>query len=183
MATSIGLMTAQEYLHLPDDGRPTELVRGEVLTMNPPSSRHGQICSRLARIIGNFAEEHDLGHVLTNDSGVITSRDPDTVRGADVAFYSYDKVSKGPLPQGYLTVPPDIVFEVLSPSERRGAVLAKVAEYLEAGVGTVCVLDDESGRIDLYFAEQPSETLFSDEELTFPSLLSEFRIPVGRFFE
>ena len=39
-------------------------------------------------------DEHDLGHVLSNDSGVITERDPDTVRGADISFYSYTASSE-----------------------------------------------------------------------------------------
>lgn len=183
MATATSVMTAEEYLTIPDCGQPTELVRGEVLTMNPPMSRHGQICAKVARIIGNYADEHDIGHVLGNDSGVITKRNPDTVRGADVAFYSYDRVPKGPLPQGYLSVPPDIVFEVLSPSERRTMVLAKVAEYLEAGVKVVCVLDDEPRRADLYYDDKPAVTLQSGDELSFPEILGDFCVPVGRFFE
>ena len=183
MATTTAFMTAEEYLKLPDSGRPTELVRGEVLDMNPPTSRHGQICSKIARILGNYADEHRIGHVLSNDSGIITQRDPDTVRGADVAYYSYQKVPPGPLPAGYLPVPPDLVFEVLSPSERRTAILAKVAEYLEAGVKVVCVLDDEPRRADLYFADKPLETVSADEPLTFPEILGEFAVPVGRFFE
>src|SRR3712207_8790008 len=40
-----------------------------------------------------------------------------------LAFYSYAKVRKGPLPVGYLPVPPDLVFEVRSPSERRDKLL------------------------------------------------------------
>lgn len=32
------LITAEEYAWFPDDGRPTELVRGRIVTMNPPFS-------------------------------------------------------------------------------------------------------------------------------------------------
>jgi len=176
-------MTAEEYLRLTDLVEPTELVRGEVLTMNPPASRHGQICNKVGRIVGDFAEVNDLGHVLSNDSGVITQRNPDTVRGADVAFYSYTKVPKGPLPAGYLPVPPDIIFEVLSPSERRSALLTKVAEYLDVGVKVVCVLDDEPRRADLYFVDKPTETFEADSVLEFPTLLPGFSVPVAKFFE
>jgi len=88
MATTI-LITAEEYLLHAESGRPTELVDGVVLTMNPPASRHGQICSQVVFVLRQFLEHNDLGHVLSNDSGVITERNPDTVRGADVAFYSY----------------------------------------------------------------------------------------------
>lgn len=183
MATTLTFMTADEYLRLPDEGQPTELVRGEVLTMNPPASRHGQICTKVARILGNYAEDHDIGHVLSNDSGVVTQRNPDTVRGADVAFYSYRRVPKGPLPAGYLPVPPDLVVEVLSPSETRSAVLAKVGEYLEADVKAVCVLDDESRRADVYYPDRPAQVLQAEETLSLPDILGDFQVPVGKFFE
>ena len=101
MATVEALLTIEDYAHLPDNGQPTELVRGRIVTMDPPVPRHGQICNKVGRILGDFAEK-DLGHVLNNDSGVVTEHDPDTVRGADIAFYSYPKVPKGPLPRRLL---------------------------------------------------------------------------------
>ncbi|HEX8201040.1 MAG TPA: Uma2 family endonuclease, partial [Isosphaeraceae bacterium] len=65
------LLTAEEYARRPDTGY-DELVRGRIVPMTPPGRRHGQICLKAGRILGNYAEEHDLGHVLCNDSGVIT---------------------------------------------------------------------------------------------------------------
>ncbi|HUG90045.1 MAG TPA: Uma2 family endonuclease [Planctomycetaceae bacterium] len=177
------LLTAEEYLRLPDSGRPTELVRGRVIPMNVPKPRHGQVCSRVDRFVGNFADGHDLGHVACNDSGVITERDPDTVRGADVCFYSYSKVPRGPFPEGYLPVPPDAVFEILSPDNRRPKVLTKVGEYLEANVTVVCVLDPESETVEVFREKGPSQTLSGDDELTLPDVLPGFSVPVRRFFE
>ena len=95
---AVGLLTAEEYLQLPDSGVPTELIRGKVVDMNVPAPRHGQICCKVARIVGNFADEHHLGHVVTNDSGIVTEHEPDTVRGADIAFFSYSLIPPGPLP-------------------------------------------------------------------------------------
>ena len=95
------LLTAEEFARRPDPGHPEELVEGRGIALPQPNRRHGQICSRTDRIIGNFVDEHDLGHVLCNDAGVITQRDPDTVRGADVAYYSYQRLPKGALPASY----------------------------------------------------------------------------------
>jgi Uma2 family endonuclease len=181
--TTAALITAEEYARLPDNGRPTELVRGRLVEMNMPAPRHGQICSKVARILGNYADEHDRGHVLTNDSGVVTERDPDTVRGANISFYSYDRVPKGPLPPGYLTVVPELVWEVRSPSDRWSLILRKVAEYLDAGVLVVCVLDPQTETAHLYYPDQPSQILTADQELTFPTILPGFRVVVRRFFE
>src|SRR5262245_41999158 len=128
------LMTAEEYERLPDSGTPTELVRGHVVTMNPPFPFHGYVCGNIAFYVRGYTEPQELGRVFINDSGVITEREPDTVRGADVAIYSYARLPKGALPKrGYLQVVPDLVFEVRSPDDRLPQLLAKVAEYLAAG--------------------------------------------------
>jgi Uma2 family endonuclease len=128
MATTIELLTADAYSKLPGTGRPTELVRGKVLEMNVPSPKHGKICMSIGRSIGNFVEEHDLGHVIGNDGVVVTERNPDTVRGPDVSFYSYARLPKGPLSNGYLKIVPELVIEVLSPDDRWREVHAKAAE-------------------------------------------------------
>ena len=182
MATDTRLLTADEYAKLPDNGRPTELVRGEVIEMNPPQSRHGQVCGNVYFVLRTFAQARDLGHVLCNDSGVITERNPDTVRGADVAFYHYSRVPKGRL-SGYLPVPPDVVFEVLSPEDRPGRVAAKVQEYLNAGVATVVVLDPEEDIAFVYTPGKAPQEFANNEALRLPVIAPDFEAPVGRFFE
>jgi Uma2 family endonuclease len=176
------LLTAEEFGRRPDDGRPEELVRGRIVMTPPPGSRHGKVCSKADRIIGNFVEEHDLGHVLSNDSGVITERDPDTVRGADVMYYSYDRVPPGPVTEGYLSQTPDLVVEVLSPSDRWAQVVLKVGEYLNAGVRIVLVVDPGSEIVIVYSPEGPPNTLRRDDELTLPDVLPGFCVAVSRLF-
>ena len=85
------LLTAEEYARL-DVDHPTELVRGVVQHMPPPRSRHGQVCSNIIWLLRSFCEPRQLGHILSNDAGVITEREPDTVRGGDVIFYDYRRV-------------------------------------------------------------------------------------------
>jgi Uma2 family endonuclease len=184
MTTAVDtLYTAEQYARLPDRGVPTELVRGRVVTMNVPAPRHGQICGKVARLLGNYAEEHDLGHVVINDSGIITERGPDTVRGGDVAFYSYARVPRGPIPAGYLDVVPELVFEVRSPTDRWSRVLGKASEYLDAGVIVVCALDQVSETVQVYRVDELPRTLHGDDELRLPDILGEFRVAVRRFFE
>lgn len=183
MATIESLLTAEEYLRLPDDGRPTELVRGKIVPMNVPNFRHGKMCARVAMLLGYYAEEHHLGHVLCNDAGVVTERGPDTVRGPDVSFYSYARIPKGADPTGYPDVVPEVAIEVRSPTDRWAKVLTKVSEYLNAGVDLVYVVDAHSQSVFAYTADQPSATLSGDDELTFPPPLDGLRIRVRRLFE
>jgi Uma2 family endonuclease len=182
MATET-LLTAEEYATLPDAGRPTELVRGKIVMMNRPGVRHGWICNSVGYYLRQFVLEHDLGYVVNNDSGVITSRDPDTVRGPDVCFYSYARIPKGEAPESYAPGPPELVFEVLSPDHRWKHVLAKVAEYLEAGVLCVCVVDPQRQTARVYSPDLPEQTVAFDQELVFPAILPGFALPLRRLFE
>jgi Uma2 family endonuclease len=183
MATTVELLSAEDYARLPDDGRPTELVQGQVTEMNPPSPRHGKICVRIAGVLSNFVESHDLGHVVGNDSAIITGHNPDTVRGADVAYYSYSRLSKGPIPDGYLPVVPELVVEVLSSDDHWSNVHAKAAEYLKAGVSLVCVLDPKTLSAYLYSPNEAVRTVTGDADLTFPEILDDFRVQVAKLFE
>ena len=76
MATAEALMTAEEFGQRPDPGYPEELVQGRIVGMPPPDRRHGYVCLKAGRMFGNFVDEHDLGRVMSNDSGVITDAIP-----------------------------------------------------------------------------------------------------------
>src|SRR5437868_12784 len=153
-ATGERLLTIEEFAELPDRGRPTELIRGRVVEINPPYSYDGYVCGKVTLIIGGFIQANDLGYSTSNDSGVITEREPDTLRGADFTFHSYAKVPRGKLPKrGYVDVAPDLIIEVRSPGDSWKYILAKAAEYLNAGVVIVCVLDPERETATVYRAD------------------------------
>jgi Uma2 family endonuclease len=182
LLTAPALLTAEQFGERPDPGYPEELVRGRIVPLPVAKPRHGQICGHAGYLLGAVADDRRLGHVC-NISGVVTERGPDTVRGADVAYYSYDRLPRGPLPEGYLAVVPDLVVEVLSPSDRWPKVWAKVAEYLDAGVTVVVVLDGEKTSARLFRADGTDRTLGPDDELAVPDLLPGFSVAVRRFFE
>jgi Uma2 family endonuclease len=184
MATATSLLSAQEYMALPDsfDG-PVELVKGVLVTMPPPWPRHGEICARISYLVQKYLEDHPVGRVLTNDSSMQTERDPDTVRGPDVSYYGYSRVPKGPLPPGLLPAAAELFFEVRSPNDRWAELHAKAAEYLNAGVLTVCVVDDDSKSVQVFHANKPSQVLAVTDRLTLPEILPGFDVPVDRIFE
>jgi Uma2 family endonuclease len=181
MATVDQLMTAEEFAKLPDDGRRYELVRGVLVEMNMPKPRHGQVCGRVQAYVFMFCDGR-LGHVLSNDSGVITERNPDTVRGADICYYPYAKVAPGPLGNDYLDVPPDVVFEVLSPDDRPMRVMRKTREYLDAGVLAVVVIDPRDQEIEIHRSNQPVEEVPLAGELKVPEIAADFSLNVRMLF-
>lgn len=181
--TAPRLLTAEEFAALPNDGTRKELVRGEVMPVNVPYPRHGEICVEVSYQLKRYLESNPIGRVIGNDGGVVTERDPDTVRGADVAFYSFDRVPQGPLPPNrYLGVVPEVVFEVRSWTDRWTQIHEKVAEYLAAGVGTVVVLDEQTERA-WRFGDDEQQVFARDADLELPPPLDGWRVPVRRFFE
>ena len=183
MATAEALMTAEEFGQRPDPGYPEELVRGRIVALPLPDRHHGMICNQAGRFLDEYADEHDLGRVMTNDSGIITRRNPDTVRGADVAYYSYSRLPKGPLPAGYGPEVPELVIEVRSSSDSWREILLKVTEYLTAGVLKVVVLDPRLRKAHVYSVDEEPAVLGPEDELTVPELLGDFRVAVHRFFD
>jgi Uma2 family endonuclease len=174
------VLTAEAFAERPDPGYPEELVRGRIVPMSVPDRRHGQVCSNSLFLIRSYVDSHELGHVLCNDAGVITERNPDSVRGADVAYYSYGRLPRGPLPRSYGPEVPELVVEVRSKNDKWPKVLAKVAEYLDAGVSAVVVLDDERRTAQVFTADG-TRFLGPDDELTIPEVLPGFAVALRRF--
>jgi Uma2 family endonuclease len=183
MATAEALITADEFGRRPDPGYPEELVQGRIVTMPPPTPLHGKVCGQAYYLLRRSADEQELGHVMSNDSGVITERDPDTVRGADVSFYRYDRLPKGSIPSGYFAFPPNLIVEVCSSDDRWRDILEKVSEYLEAGVTAVVVLDPKSRTAHVFRGDRAPEQLGPEDDLILPEILGDFKVKLARFFD
>lgn len=177
------LLTAEEYARIASEieGR-TELVRGRMIVMPPPHTAHGFWCVQIATILKAYVKLHDLGRVVGNDGGVQTEHDPDTVRGADVSFYSYDRVPRGPLPQGYWPAP-ELAVEVRSTDDRWKTLVKKASEYLESGVLNVVIIEPKKQTVHVYSPDRETEILKIDEVLTLPESLPGFSVPVREIFE
>src|SRR3712207_5046852 len=94
MATTARLVTADELLTMPDDGKTFhELVRGELREVNATWWYHGRLATKLMLALGNFAIERGLGEVSGGDAGFLLFRDPDTVRSPDVGYVTAERIA------------------------------------------------------------------------------------------
>src|SRR5207247_2000848 len=109
----------------------TELVRGVLIAREPAGHRHGRVAFELGRRLGNHVAEHQLGAAYAAETGFTLARRPDTVRAPDVAFVRRERLPD-PEPVGFPELAPDLAVEVLSPGNRPGEVLTKVADWLSA---------------------------------------------------
>ena len=172
MSTTTALVTADEFSSMAHE-RPCELIRGEIVEMTSPGSRHGQVCSNVSHLLQTWSRQQLVPYnVISNDAGVLTERDSETdsVRGPDVSAIRNDRLPDGELPVGHMSVAPELCVEVLSPSDRWPDVLSKVSELLRAGVHEMWVINPAHRRVHLYHSDDEPTVLDHDENLTSTAL-------------
>ncbi len=179
--TTEKLITGEELLALGDVG-PCELIDGRIIHMSPTGTEHAVIEFSLSRKLGNFVAEHQLGRVVGGEVGIYTRRNPDRVRGADVAFISKARMPQKPMP-GFLTLAPELVVEIISPSDTWPDIRQKVKEYFAIGVERVWVIDPENREALVYRSAKEVETLSEDETLKGEGVLAGFELPLRALFE
>ena len=177
------LITGEELLAMGDVGR-CELVEGRIVYMSPTGYKHADYESNFDEHLKTFVKQKKLGKVFVGEVGIYIHRDPDTVRGADVAFVSNERYSKRSQESGFLDVAPDLVVEIMSPDDRWSEVKQKLREYFSVGVKVVWVADPADRTVYAYrsltdvreFTE--ADTLTGDEDV-----LPGFSMPVAKLFE
>lgn len=178
-------MTAEEFgdwVQRPEHrNRWFELVRGEVIELPPPRKPHGRVCVNVAYLLETYARARRKGYVTSNDSGVILERDPDMVRGPDVALYE-DANAWEELHPKYGEVPPRLAVEVLSPDDRARYVTRKINDYLANGVDLVWLVDPEERSVTSYRRDRGPLEIKEMGEICEEDLLPGFRCRVAEFF-
>ena len=182
MALPGQLVTADQLLELPDDGRRRELVAGVVISEPPASFGHGGVAAEVFRRLIEFVRRENLGRVVSTETGFLLARDPDTVRAPDVAFVAHSSMERAGQIEGFFPGAPDLAVEVLSPTERPADVHAKVGDYLAAGTRLVWIIDPTRRQMRVHRSLlRPSildETAMLDGEEVLPG----FRVRVASLF-
>lgn len=183
VATPPKLITAEEFFELPDppDGSKQELVRGEVVTMPPPTFEHGEVQVNVAGYIWTFLKSNKIGRVVT-ESGTVTDRKPDTVRGPVISYYSKERLPLEQRVVKYADVSPDLCVEVISPSNTRKQMRDKIKEYFFAGVRMVWMVDPEDHSVAVFLAPNESRTVYENGTLDGGEVLPGFSCKVADLF-
>lgn len=180
-STTTQRVTGEELLQMRDVG-PCELVEGEIKKISPTGWRHGNIEARLTRRLGSFVDENDCGEVMSGEVGIYTQRDPDTVRGADVLFISYERLEEAS-PEGFLDVAPELVVEIMSPVSTWEEVRRTIEEYFAIGVERVWIVEPENRAVQIYRSRDAVRTLTEDDVREGEDRLDGFMLPVHALVE
>ncbi|MCL6476639.1 MAG: Uma2 family endonuclease [Firmicutes bacterium] len=117
-----------------------ELVRGELRELAPANDEHGYIAMQIAVVVSQFVKQHQLGYTFAAETGFVLSEEPATVRAPDFAYVSRDRAPER-WSRHFARFVPDLVAEVVSPTDTYGEVAQKVQDWLDFGVRMVWVVD------------------------------------------
>ena len=134
--------------------------------------------------LGRFAYDNQLGYV-ESEMLFHFGGDGRSQRRPDVAFFSYQRWPKGRRfsSENALRVVPDLVVEVVSPTNSANEVEEKIVEYLEAGVRLVWVVYPITSRIYVHDGSSTVRVITRTGELDGGEVLPEFRLALSNLFE
>ncbi|MEW6364608.1 MAG: Uma2 family endonuclease [Acidobacteriota bacterium] len=184
MSTAIAaerLLTGEDLFALGDIG-PCELIDGRIVHLSPTGEEHANIEFILGPALAAYVRERNLGRVVGGEVGIYTRRGPDRVRGADIAFISKRRASARP-EKGFLQVAPDLVVEIVSPTDRWQDVRQKVEEYFAIGVDRVWVVEPENRAVVVFRSAVEMQRLGLADTLRGEGDLAGFAIPVADLFQ
>jgi Uma2 family endonuclease len=182
MAVETAFLTLAEYAALdePDERFVSELVRGVVVREPRPGSEHGRAQVAVAHALKRWART--VGADVTAESGYILSDDPPTLRGPDVAVVVDPRSSRGE-PGGWTRGAPDVVVEVLSPSDTSSAMQEKTLDYLNAGAKLIWLVDPTARTVTVVRADGTARILRARDTLQGEDILPGFSVAVSEFFD
>ncbi len=152
-----------------------EIVNGEVVKMAPTGFEHGDYEGRFYWLFNLKLKAK--GYYSVGEVGILIRKKPLTIRAVDVVYISKERLKEKP--KGILQVPPDLVIEILSPSNTYTEMEEKVQELLDFGVERVLLVDPRLRKAFLH-KKGIVEVYSFDEEF---ELLPELKIKLSEVLE
>lgn len=177
------LLTAEDLLRLSSQGVKGELIRGVLRETVSVGRVHARIAGRIITGINNFVIPRRLGQVGGTDGGVLIEQNPDTVREPDVYFVSADRLPLDDESDGYLEVMPELVVEIVSPSDSERDVREKIAMWLDNGVSMALEVRPAERAVMVHCSGVPAVTLTGDDALDGGDVLPGFSLPLSEIFD
>ncbi len=161
-----------------------EVIHGTIRESPPVSTHARKIANRLNRSVILYLAGNPHGECEVEQAFHIPQ--PDDARRTCIPDWSYVSFARWPADRpGSATangwdVVPDIVAEVVSPSDPADELLAKAREYLRGGVGLVWVIYPLVKEVHTYLPGANTIRVYTPaDELDAGDVLPGFRTPVG----
>lgn len=176
------LLTYDDYLSLPNDGKRYEIIGGELFMSPAPEPEHQDILLAIARRLDEFVRTRSLGKVYVAPIDVVLSM-TDIVQ-PDIVFIARNRLSI--VRKKNIIAAPDLVMEIVSPSTAIVDRTRKKMLYEHHGVREYWIVDSETTSVELYVRGEfrfGEATIFRAPESAASSVLSGFTLPVEQIFQ
>jgi Uma2 family endonuclease len=137
-------VTEEMFDELVDEDTKAELIDGVMIVHSPASPRHNKRAGFLRTLMHCYADVKQLGEVFGPDDLIHLA----TCRlfAPDIFFLEQRRVPR-PLPKKQFEVIPDLLIEVLSPSNREDDLEDKRPAYRQANVPEVWFIDPQQQEV------------------------------------
>ena len=177
------LLTAEDLLRLHSQGVKGELIDGVLHETVSVGEEHGHIAGIFITFLNIHIRPRRLGRAGGTDVGVLIGRNPDTVREPDVYYVSAERLPLDVRVRGYLEVMPELVVEIVSPSDTQEAVNGKTRMWLAHGALMVIEVYPEEQAVMVHRPGVPAVTLTGDDALDGGDVLPGFSLTLSEIFD
>ena len=182
-------ITFEKYLKLPEIKQRYDIVDGVMQMAPSPTPTHQWIMQRIFLKLNSFVEHRALGVVLVAPVDLMVQRAPLRTRQPDILYLSAERSGvSGPAElRGlqFLETSPDLVVEVLSPSNSRGDIEERLADYKRIGVLECWLVSPEAETLevlDLSAEETTTEAILGIDGTLRSEALGGFSLPIHEIF-
>jgi Uma2 family endonuclease len=181
ISTQKKFWTDEELLALPDDTNKYEILDGELIVSPAASTTHGSIIMRIMNPLYNFVTANDLGEVLEGQSGFrMLNAD---LLSPDISFITRERwLPHKNTKATFFPGAPDLLVEVLSPSDRKGRTQRRLARFFENGTRLAWIVHPPSRTVQIYHAPEPDKTLSVGDSLDGENVVPGFVLPLKSVF-
>jgi len=131
--------------------------------------------------VAQFVKQHQLGYTFAAETGFVLSEEPATVRAPDFAYVSRDRAPER-WSRHFARFVPDLVAEVVSPTDTYGEVAQKVQDWLGFGVRMVWVVDPATRTVAVHRGGGTFRVYGEEDTLTGEDVLPGFECKVSEIF-
>jgi Uma2 family endonuclease len=177
----------EAYLRWEDDLTHYEIIDGEVHLLPTPILKHQLVQAKLMDRIRSYLNLNRLGELLAAPFDFVVRREPLRTRQPDLFFLSSARESewRDRLSEPRLEIAPDLVIELLLPSDTYQRWKEKLQDYHQLGVREVWAVDVEAGEIEALVREEGgyrSLGWFSGEQLVPTQVLTGLTLTPAEVF-
>ena len=174
------LMTAQQFDDFPfEEDKRYELDEGEMIEMTRPAYDHNRTLKILLVEVELYLRANPIGEALISEN--LFALSPTIRRAPDLAIVLGDR--RVGLPGSkVIHVVPDIVAEVLSPSETPRMINRKLRQYFDSGVKEAWLIDPASRTVEVWTEPVLPKTELTENDAVTSALLPGFSLPLATLF-